>query len=244
MSLDVTELRAFYASPLGEVAQRLVGRTVHRMLGSVSGLRVMGLGYAVPYLGPVRHAAERTLAFMPATQGVTNWPVAGRSASCLVDPTMMPLPDSAVDRVVLIHAVEAVESPAELMQEVWRVLTPGGRLIMAVPNRRGLWARRDATPFGHGQPYSRSQLGRLMRDTLFSPEGWAETLYMPPVRSRLMLRTAPAWERFGTSLAMPFAGLHVVDATKQLYRPVAVQQVRRARRLAPARVLVPAPAPG
>ena len=48
----------------------------------------------------------------------------------------------------------------------------------------------------------------------------------------------------GTSLSLPFAGLHVVDATKQLYRPVAVRRVRKAARLAPARVLVPAPSPG
>ena len=115
---------------------------------------------------------------------------------------------------------------------------------MLFRSRRGIWARREATPFGHGQPYSRSQLGRLMRDTLFSPEGWAETLYMPPVRSRVLLRTGPIWETCGTTLAMPFAGLHVIDATKQLYRPIAVAQVRRSRRLAPARVLVPAPAPG
>ncbi|RVU18801.1 class I SAM-dependent methyltransferase [Methylobacterium oryzihabitans] len=241
MSLDVTDLRAFYASPLGTVTQRLVGRTVHRLLGSVSGLRVLGLGYAVPYLGPVRHAAERTLALMPAAQGVVNWPGTGRSASVLADPTMMPLPDAAVDRAILIHAVEGVESPAELMQEVWRVLTPGGRLIVAVPNRRGLWARLDTTPFGHGQPYSRSQLGRLMRETLFSPEHWAETLYVPPIEGWLTLRTAAAWERLGTGLALPFAGLHVVEATKQLYRPVTVQ-ARRAARLAP-RVLVPAAAP-
>ena len=32
----------------------------------------------------------------------------------------------------------------------------------------------------------------------------------------------------GTGLSLPFAGLHVVDATKQLYRPVAVRPVRRA----------------
>ncbi len=70
---------------------------------------------------------------MPAAQGVVNWPGTGRSASVLADPTMMPLPDAAVDRAILIHAVEGVESPAELMQEVWRVLTPGGRLIVAVP---------------------------------------------------------------------------------------------------------------
>ncbi|MEH3145765.1 MAG: class I SAM-dependent methyltransferase [Methylobacterium frigidaeris] len=241
MSLDVTDLRTFYASPLGAVTQRLVGRTVHRFLGSVSGLRVLGLGYAVPYLGPVRHAAERTLAVMPAAQGVVNWPGNGRSASVLADPTMMPLPDAAIDRAMLVHAVEAVESPAELMQEVWRILTPGGRLIVVVPNRRGLWARLDTTPFGHGQPYSRSQLGRLMRETLFSPEHWAETLYVPPIESWLTLRTAAAWERLGTGLSLPFAGLHVIEATKQLYRPVTVQ-ARRAARLAP-RVLVPAPAP-
>jgi SAM-dependent methyltransferase len=244
MRLDVNGLRAFYASPLGAETHRVVARALHGFLGSVSGLRVLGIGYATPYLGPIHCIAERTLAFMPATQGVVNWPGSGRSCTALADPTMMPLPEAAIDRGGLVHALESVESPTELLQEVWRTLTPGGRMILVVPNRRGVWARREATPFGHGQPYSRSQLGRLMRDTLFSPEGWAETLYMPPVRSRLMLRTGPAWERLGSGLALPFAGLHVVDATKQLYRPVAVQQVRRARRLSPARVLVPAPSPG
>lgn len=244
MRLDVTDLRAFYASPLGLVTHRIVGRAVHGFLGSVSGLRVLGLGYATPYLGTVHCIAERTLAFMPATQGVVNWPGSGRSCSALADLTMLPLPEAAVDRVILVHALESVESATELLQEVWRVLTPGGRMILVVPNRRGVWARREATPFGHGQPYSRSQLGRLMRATLFSPEGWAETLYMPPVESRLWLRTASAWERVGTGLSLPFAGLHVVDATKQLYRPVTVRQVRRAAHLVPSRVLVPAPSPG
>ena len=244
MRLDVTDLRAFYASPLGVVAHRTVSRAVHGFLGSVSGLRVLGLGYVTPYLGPVHVIAERTLAFMPATQGVVNWPGSGRSVTALADPTMMPLPEAAVDRVVLVHALEGVESPSELLADVWRVLTPGGRMILVVPNRTGVWERRDATPFGHGQPYSRSQLGRLMRETQFSPEAWAETLYMPPSRGRLALRTASAWERLGTGLSLPFAGLHVIDATKQLYRPVAVRQVRRIRSLAPARGLVPAGQPG
>jgi len=244
MRLDVTDLRAFYASPLGLVTQRIVSRAIEGFLGSVSGLRVLGIGYVTPYLGPVHCIAERTLAFMPATQGVVNWPSGGRSVTALADPTMMPLPEAAVDRVILVHALEGVESPSELLADVWRVLTPGGRMVLVVPNRTGVWARRDATPFGHGQPYSRSQLGRLMRETLFSPEGWAETLYMPPVRSRLMLQTAAAWERVGTDLSLPFAGLHVIDATKQLYRPIAVQQVRRLRSAMPARVLVPAGQPG
>ena len=243
MPFDVVDLRAFYASPLGAVAHRVVARAVDRFLGPLAGLRVLGLGYATPYLAAARETAERTLAFMPATQGVVNWPARGLSASALADPTMMPLNDATVDRMLLVHALEASDSPAELLHEAWRLLTPGGRLLVVVPNRRGVWARRDVTPFGHGQPYSRSQLNRLMRDTLFSPEGWDEVLYAPPVASWLTIRTAAAWEGLGTGLALPFAGLHVVDATKQLYRPVAVRPVRRARaRAAP--VLVPAPSPG
>lgn len=244
MRLDVNDLRTFYASPLGLVTHRFVAKAIDGFLGSVSGLRILGLGYVTPYLGPVHVIAERTLAFMPATQGVVNWPATGRSVTALADPTMLPLPEAAVDRVVLVHALEGVESPSELLAEVWRVLTPGGRMILVVPNRTGVWARRDATPFGHGQPYSRSQLARLMRETLFSPGDWTETLYMPPVRSRLMLQSASTWEWLGTSLSLPFAGVHVIDATKQLYRPVAVQQVRRVKARMPSPILVPAGQPG
>ncbi|HEY8382106.1 MAG TPA: methyltransferase domain-containing protein [Microvirga sp.] len=240
MSVDVTDLRAFYASPLGGVTRRLVGRAIDRFWGPLIGLRIMGLGYATPYLAAVRPEGERTLAFMPASQGVVNWPGTGASASALVDPLMMPLPDASIDRVLVVHALETVESPSELLHEVWRILTPGGRIIVVAPNRRGVWARVDTTPFGHGQPFSRSQLKSLMRQTQFSPEGWAETLYVPPLRNRYFLQTAVAWERVGVGFNLPFAGLHIVEATKQLYRAVTVRSPRRATRLAP--VFMPAPA--
>ena len=235
MSVDIVDLKAFYASPLGTVARRLVGRVVDRFWPDLRGLRLLGLGYAVPYMA---HAgSERTLAFMPACQGVVNWPPAGESASALVDPVMMPLPDGSVDRILVVHALETNESPAELLQEAWRILTPGGRIMLVCPNRRGLWARMDRTPFGQGQPFSRSQLRGLMRQTHFAADGWAETLYVPPLRSRLLLRGAGAWERLGSGLSLPFAGLHVVDATKQLYRPVLRTQKRPAYRASP--VLMP-----
>ena len=89
---------------------------------------------------------------MPAAQGVVNWPSPGLSASALVEPTLLPLPTASIDRVVLVHALEETESPDDLLEEVSRVLNPGGRMILVVPNRRGLWARMDGTPFGQGRP--------------------------------------------------------------------------------------------
>ena len=242
MSTDVVDLRSFYASPLGHVARRFIGRAVLRHWDSMNGARLVGIGYAVPYLSLLRDGAERSLAFMPATQGVVNWPQDGLSASALVDPLLLPLDDASVDRVLLVHALESSENAEDLLAECWRVLAPGGRLMLIAPNRRGLWARVDGTPFGHGRPFSRSQLESLMRATLFSPENWAEALFAPPLARQSILRSAAAWEKVGAGLGLPFSGVHVIDATKQFYRRAPAKN-RRAFALRQVLGVLPSPAP-
>lgn len=93
-----------------------------------------------------------------------------------------------------------------MLREAWRVLAGGGRLIIVVPNRRGLWARRDMTPFGYGHPYSAGQLSRLLRDCLFTPAQTTHALFVPPFRWRVLHRSALAWERAGERWFPRFAG--------------------------------------
>src|SRR3569833_1456269 len=233
MTIDVADLRKFYGQRLGIVARRFIGRGIRSLWRVTAGQSVLGGGYATPYLGWFREEAERCLAFMPSAQGVVKWPTARPALSALVDEFELPLPDAAVDRILLVHHLEMTHDPAALLREVWRVLASGGRLLAVVPNRRGVWARTDTTPFGHGRPYSRSQINQLLREAWFSPAGWSEALYVPPVSGAWFLRTAVAWERTGATLSAPFAGVHIVAATKQVYRAIPAQ--RRARR-----VLVPA----
>src|SRR3954452_24883144 len=218
MSLDVVDLRNFYAQPLGTVARRFVSRGIRARWGDTRGQRIAGIGYATPYLGLFREEAERCLAFMPAAQGVVKWPSNRPGLAALVDELELPLTDSAVDRILLVHALEMVHDPAALLREVWRVLAAGGRLPIVVPNRRGVWARLDTTPFGHGRPYSRSQITHLLREAWFTPTWWGEALHVPPVPRRWFLRSAGAWERVGSIIAAPFAGVHIVEAGKQVYR--------------------------
>ena len=189
----------------------------------------MGVGYATPYLTDFAKEAQRTLAFMPAEQGVVHWPTLGRPTCALVDPTMMPLPDSAIDRILVAHSLETSEHPRDLLEEIWRVLAPGGRVIFVVPSRSGLWARLDTTPFGQGHPYSRLQLRHLLQETLFLPIFWGEALYVPPFESAWLLRSAPAFERIAGRWSLPGGGVLVVEATKQLYKPISLRRaVRRA----------------
>ncbi|MGB8514302.1 MAG: methyltransferase type 11, partial [Pseudolabrys sp.] len=70
MSIDVVDLRNFYGQRLGVVARRFIGRGIRSLCGKTAGQRVLGIGYATPYLGLFREEAERCLALMPAGQGV------------------------------------------------------------------------------------------------------------------------------------------------------------------------------
>lgn len=228
MALDVIDLKQFYSSPLGEIARRSILSAIESRWDNLHGLCVLGLGYPLPYLEPLRDRAERTIALMPGRMGVTPWPADGLSATGLVEPAELPLRDAVVDRLLVVHALEMSEDAHALMDELWRVLTPGGRMIVVAPNRRGGWARKDSTPFGHGLPYSRQQLTSLMRQSLFTPVHWTEALHIPPVRSGLLMRCAGMFETIGNRLNLPLAGVHVIEATKQLYRPVLARKAARA----------------
>src|SRR3977135_3615149 len=232
MSLDVVDLRNFYAQQLGTVARRFVGRGIRVRWSDARAQRIAGIGYATPYLGLFREEAERCLAFMPAAQGVMKWPTLRPGLAAPTDEMALPLADAVVDRVLLVHSLEMSHEADALLREVWRVLAAGGRLLAVVPNRRGLWARMDTTPFGHGRPYSRSQIVQLMRETWFTPTGWSEALYVPPIARGWFLRSAVAWERAGATISAPFAGVHIVEATKQVYRAIPAR--REKRKLVPA----------
>jgi SAM-dependent methyltransferase len=244
MSLDVVDLRSFYGHPLGKVARRFVGVGIRRMWTGSKGLRILGIGYSTPYLGLFREDAERCLAFMPATQGVMKWPSQRPTLAALVDEAELPLPEAAVDRILLVHALEMTHDAPALLREVWRALAPGGRLLAVVPNRRGVWARMDTTPFGHGRPYSRSQVTQLLRETWFTPTAWGEALYVPPIEQRWFLRSAAAWERTGATVSAPFAGVHLVEATKQVYRTLPARRKQLVPSLQPVLEPVLAPSPG
>ena len=239
MTIDVIDLRDFYSRRLGIVARRLINRGIHARWPNAQGQRVLGIGYPTPYLGLFREDCERCIAFMPAAQGVLKWPTARPTLATLVDEFSLPLPDAAVDRILLVHALEMSDDPEGLLREVWRVLAPSGRVMAVIPNRRGVWTRTDNTPFGHGRPYSRSQITQLLRQTWFTPTAWGEALFMPPVGGGWFLRSAMAWERVGAALSLPFAGVHIVEATKQVYRAIPAHRERT--RLIPALepVLVP-----
>jgi SAM-dependent methyltransferase len=236
MSSDVVDLRDFYRTSLGQVARRMIRGAIRRVWPDLRGMRLLGIGYPTPFLTAMSSGTERTIALMPSSLGVLDWSPEGRNLVTLADEGELPFADYSIDRVLLVHALETTEQVGPMLKEIWRVLAGGGRLLVVAPNRRGIWARLERTPFGYGRPYTLSQLSRLLRDEQFTPVGSETALFIPPARKRMILRAALAWERIGKRWFPTFAGVVLVEAIKQIYaKPAPVR--------APRRHLVYAPAP-
>lgn len=216
MFLDVLDLRDFYARPLGRAAAYHINQRIKQHWGNLHGLSVLGVGYTPPFIRDMRGNAERTIAFMPSRQGAVYWPSSGASLTSLVDSYALPLPDASVDRILLVHMLELVDNPAEHLREIWRVLTPGGRVMIIVPNRRGMWARLDHSPFAYGRPFSKGQLSHLLRDTMFAPVCWSDALHFGPFGGKAFLGSARLVERLGGRFWPAFSGVLIVEATKLL----------------------------
>lgn len=234
MHCDIVDLREFYARPLGAVVRRIVGHRIKARWRDVRGMRVLGLGYAAPYLGHFRGEARMLAAFMPAQQGVARWPAEGACHAALVDCADLPLPDASMDRIIVVHGLESTENSRAMLAEIWRVLAGNGRVLIVAPNRRGLWARFDATPFGQGRPYSRGQLTRLLDEARFSPVDWSQALYLPPLNWPILLRWAAPLERLGAALWPAFSGVVMIEASKQVYARLPEREAEKVRRLTPA----------
>ncbi|MGI9501496.1 MAG: class I SAM-dependent methyltransferase [Geminicoccaceae bacterium] len=230
MRPDVFELYDFYGSRQGQLVRRLLNREIRAHWPDLKGQHVLGLGHATPFMGPLALKAERAAVIMPKAEGVMRWPKKRPNLTALGQDNDLPIADRSIDRVLIVHALEATDHAGRLLRDVWRILADDGEIIVIVPNRRGIWCLSEQNPFGQGRPYSSTQLKQLLRGHLFAPQKTGFALFVPPFRSNLLLKTAIAWERIGLRFAHQFAGALVMRAQKQIYAATLSPAKVKARR--------------
>ena len=237
MHLDVVELRNFYyRTGLGRAAQRAIRDAMLRLWPEAQGQTVAGYGFAAPLLRPYLADARRVIALMPGQQGVMPWPAGMPNVSVLCEETLWPIQTGHVDKLVVLHGLETSDQTAAVLEECWRVLGPGGKALFIVPNRAGMWARREGTPFSVGRPFSASQLESQLKSQRFVPERHVAALFQPPSHKRFWLRSGPMWEKAGRRVPlMQTGGVVMVEASKQVYAPTGTGTPEAIRR--PLRVL-------
>lgn len=229
MTADAHLAAEFYGSATGAVAARILRERLLAMWPTATGESVLGVGYSMPYLRLWRDQATRCIALTPAQMGAASWPPGGPNLSCAAEEDCLPFADLTFDKVLLVHGLEMAENARRMLREVWRVLKDDGRMLIVTPNRTGVWAYRETTPFGYGTPYSAGQLGRLLASGLFRVERRDAALWLPPTRLRLLLRAAPLFEAGGRKLIPGLSGVTLTEAVKDVYAAVPTRPVPRRR---------------
>lgn len=211
------DLKRFYNGMKGKIIRSLIRGKILSVWPDASKLSVVGYGYAIPYLKPYLESAERVVNFMPAQIGVHEWPSEGDNLVGINAEQWLPLETNSVDRVLMVHGLEFLDYPEETFEEIYRVLKSTGKILIVVPNRMGLWARADWSPFGQGRPYSARQVENFLGENLFVHEKTSYALFSPPFRKTLLLRSANFFEKIGPYVYPALGGVYVIEASKQIY---------------------------
>lgn len=213
MRPSVVQLRQFYSSRLGRAVKKRLRERVLAHWPDIGSDAVLGIGYAPPVLRPLdRHASGRVLALMPADQGAVYWPVHTDNRSILGDELMPPIAPNMLQRAIMMHVLEFFHQPEDLLRVYWEILAPGGRLLIIVPNRRGLWSRLGQTPFARGTPYALAELKELVAAAHFTLRDATTLLYAR--------RASPLLEWLGRTLLPGWGGVILLEAEKQIYASV------------------------
>lgn len=215
------ELRNFYNTSLGEEVRKYLLSRINKLWDVPKNENILGVGYAAPILDHYRSQGDNESNYISMTtpeMGVSFWPEGENNASVLGEEDELPFPKESMNRIIFLHSLEYSDHAEYMIHEAFRVLVPGGKIIMIIPHRGGIWSRFETNPFSYGHPFNVRQIRRLMRKTSFVTTKLESSLFFPPFDSTMILRTSMLWECIGSGLLRTVGGgVLILEAEKQLY---------------------------
>ena len=215
MFLDISAFDEFYGSVLGKATSVTIRAGLKEVWPELRGQHCLGIGYAFPYLDIFGNEAASTAAITPSRLGVREWEHGKGNCTALASLRSLPLANAAYDRILIIHALDFTRDKETFLEEVSRSLSPSGELALVVANRVGPWARNDKTPFGHGEPYTRHQLRRLIEAAGYTSVRTRTLLCFPPSPGLVSKGWSRRLEKIGSRLWPGLGGIILMIAVRR-----------------------------
>ncbi|MFZ5597534.1 MAG: class I SAM-dependent methyltransferase [Bacillota bacterium] len=138
------------------------------------------------------------------------------------DARRLPFPENSFATVTCLFVIEFTKQQKEVIREIYRVLWPGGHLILSTLNRYSLWAilrrikgRFQPTVYNDSQFLSLREVERLLLESGFSCLVWQRAVYYPPVNSPNILIHYKLFEFLGQTVLPGTSAFLAVRALKE-----------------------------
>lgn len=204
------EYQEFYKTSEGRLIHKILKKSIFKHVDKK--IPTLSIGYGLPYFRKDLSIISSSIKLEGGADLANNVAQSHMHA--------LPLESASYEQIVAVHMLEQTPDPIDGLKETWRVLKSGGKLILIVSNRNGLWSRTDRSPFGNGRPFSSKQAVTLLEMAGFICEDIHPAIYLFPAKNRTLLRASRWFQRIGNYLMIFPAGVHIVVAQKQLYSPI------------------------
>jgi ubiquinone/menaquinone biosynthesis C-methylase UbiE len=162
---------SWYTTPLGRAVDRAEKAALLRMASPQTGDLALDVGCGTGHFTQMLAQAGAEVTGCDASEAMLRQ--AARTLPDLrwqlADARELPYADASWDLVLSVTMLEFVEEPARALDEMWRVLRPGGRLVVAVLQADTPWhalytrqAQEGPSPFALAHFYGREELSAYL----------------------------------------------------------------------------------
>lgn len=214
---DSARLDQFYHRREGRMAAGFLRKAIRPLLGIEADIDRLGFGYPFMCL-PSSYLAKSALpVLIPSEMGALAYGSNEAVMTAAIASSSWPIASDSMNQIIMCHGLEYCHDGEGVLAEANRVLVSAGELVLMVPNRSSLWVRNEATPIGHGRPFSKGQISKLLAKTGFTITSQSRALFLPPKLLRAPPRLARGMDHLGSWGWGLFGGVILIRATKLQY---------------------------
>jgi ubiquinone/menaquinone biosynthesis C-methylase UbiE len=219
----------WYATPLGQLVDRVEKEAIFSLLPKLAGQRVLEVGCGTGNISLALARRESRVVGLDVSAPMLAAAQQHARQQCL-SPTWikgeagaLPFPKNSFDGVISILALDFIADRPGALQEMVRVLRPGGFLVLALLNRYSLWTLKRILrawfkpSLWRGVEFiSPRELRRLLEGFSNLEEfRYRQAVYFPPLAHPYLLKHYPFLKRLGHDLQLPFGAFLLAAARKR-----------------------------
>lgn len=215
----MSSLKDFFSTSPGMLLRRWEAAQVDALLADCQGDSALQLG--APYGSLLRNALHESRIL-----GVHDQPeMASDCAKVCLSYENLPFREADFDLIICVHTVERAEDPCQFFNEIFRILSPEGRLVVLSINPWGPWWMRkkdklfDRLPQTNFNPLTVSQVKKYCQKYGIVDRG-RFGVYCPSLSDNPQKLARWGWcEKAGDRWWPALANVYMLSAVKKVEKP-------------------------